>query len=58
MIILEKFFLRNRLLQAEEKEEQRRLSNGDYQKFLFYDELFHKVFETETVLHDEEDPMK
>ena len=37
---------------------QRLISEEDYQRYRFYEELLHKIFDTEAALHNVEDPME
>ena len=56
--MLEKLFARNRLQKqdTEENGSWRRIAEEDYQRFMFYEELFHKIVATEAALHNMEDP--
>ena len=56
--MLEKLFARNRLQKRdpEENGSWRKIAEGDYQRYMFYEELFRKIVATEAALHNMEDP--
>lgn len=63
--MLEKLFGLNRnsgpaRKDQEEKQEEGyvKISSEDYQRYRFYEELIHKIFDTEAALHNVEDPLE
>ena len=55
MAMLEKLFSRNRPQQlGPENGQQRVIPEADYQRFVFYEELFRKLVATEAALHNME----
>ena len=59
MAILEKLFSRNRPQKlGPENGQQRVIPEADYQRFVFYEELFRKLVATEAALHNMEDPQE
>ncbi len=59
MAMLEKLFSRNRPQKLNpENGQQRVVPEADYQRFVFYEELFRKIVATEAALHNMEDPQE
>lgn len=57
--MLEKLFAWNRPQKEDENPgQQRMISKEDYQRFMFYEELLKKIYDTEAALHNVEDPLE